>query len=186
MINYPNKKKTYETVKQSVRNVANQGMALEEMINKTNAYYRLHEIALIAKRPTPVKVIKTNEFKHIVDGFFLEPSSLDYVGIYNGYYLDFEAKETTSKKGFPFQNISIHQIEAMKEIIKHHGYCFAIIFLKAYNEIYFIDGKDMVFYYENGSSYLTYETIKEVGTLIKEGYLAPIDYLKVVKEKYNL
>ena len=55
MINYPTKK---ANLNRKVNNLANKGMALEEMINQANDYYRVHDIAFINKRPTPIKVIK--------------------------------------------------------------------------------------------------------------------------------
>ena len=39
---------------------ANRGMALENDINETNKYYREYDIALIYKKPTPIRVTKTN------------------------------------------------------------------------------------------------------------------------------
>ena len=184
MINYPNGKKTFNRNANTYKNMSNQGMALEEMINKTNEYYKAHNIAYVHKRPTPVKVLKTNDYAHIVDGVFLEPSTLDYVGTYKGKYLDFEAKETTSKKGFPIKNIASHQIQAIKDIISNGGISFVIIFLKSFNEIYYLDGKDMISLYENEETIISYDKIKEIGVLIKEGYLAPVDYISVIKKIY--
>ena len=182
MINYPTKKKVTNITK--FKNTANQGMALEEMINKTNDYYALHNIALVNKRPTNIKILKTSDKYKITDAVFLTPSTLDYVGVCDGYYLDFEAKETISTKGFSMNNIATHQINAMKDIIKHKGITFAIIFLKAYNEIYLIDGQVLIDSFNNNIKIIPYEKIKEIGTLIKEGFFTPVDYIKVVKEKY--
>ena len=133
MINYPTMKKTSDFNKKKERVIANQGMALEDMINRTNDYYLLHNIAFVNKRPTSVKILKTSDKYKITEAVFLAPSTLDYVGVYKGRYLDFEAKETISKKGFPMANISEHQIKAMENIIKHNGITFAIIFLRSFN-----------------------------------------------------
>lgn len=184
MINYPTTKKVSDYQDNKYKNNANQGMALEEMINKTNEYYQNRNIAFICKRPTNIKVLKTSDKYKINEAVFLSPSTLDYVGVYEGRYLDFEAKETTNKKGFPMANISEHQIKAMENIIKHKGITFAIVFLKAYNEIYLIDGKVLIDSYISKQNIIPYEQIKMVGTLIKEGYFAIVDYIKVVKEKY--
>ena len=37
---------------------------------------------------------------NITEGVFMAPSTLDYVGLYQGKYLDFDAKETASKTNF--------------------------------------------------------------------------------------
>ena len=184
MINYPTTKKLSDYQNKKVRNTANQGMALEEMINKTNDYYLQHNIAFISKRPTSIKVLKTSDKYKITEAVFLAPSTLDYVGVYKGRYLDFEAKETVSKKGFPMANISEHQIKAMENIIKQNGITFAIIFLKSFNEIYLVDGQVLIDSYISKQNIIPYEQIKMVGTLIKEGYYTPVDYIKVVNEKY--
>lgn len=184
MIKYPTMKKVTEYSKSSNRNTANRGMALEDMINRTNEYYLQHDIAFINKRPTSIKILKTSDKYKITEAVFLAPSTLDYVGICDGHYLDFEAKETLSKKGFPKENIAPHQIKAMEAIIKQKGITFAIIFLRAFNEIYLIDGKALIEAYNDNKTIIPYEDIQKIGALIKEGYLTPLDYIKVVKEKY--
>ena len=66
---------------------ANRGMALENDINETNKYYREYDIALIYKKPTPIRITKTNyQNMRVTDGFFECPSTLDYNGVYKGYY----------------------------------------------------------------------------------------------------
>lgn len=184
MINYPTGKKVSEYQNNKIRNTANQGMALEEMINKTNEYYLQKEIAFVSKRPTSVKILKTSDKYKITDAVFLAPSTLDYVGVYKGRYLDFEAKETINKKGFPMANISEHQIKAMENIIKHQGITFTIIFLRSFNEIYLLDGQVLIDAYISKQNIIPYEQIKMIGTIIKEGYFTPVDYIKVVNEKY--
>ena len=184
MINYPTGKKVSEYQNNKIRNTANQGMALEEMINKTNEYYLQKEIAFVSKRPTSVKILKTSDKYKITDAVFLAPSTLDYVGVYKGRYLDFEAKETINKKGFPMANISEHQIKAMENIIKHQGITFTIIFLRSFNEIYLLDGQVLIDAYILKQNIIPYEQIKMIGTIIKEGYFTPVDYIKVVNEKY--
>ena len=184
MINYPTGKKVSDYSKNKVNNNANKGMALEEMINKTNEYYLQRNIAFITKRPTSVKILKTSDKYKINEAVFLAPSTLDYVGVCEGHYLDFEAKETISKKGFPMANISEHQIKAMENIIKHKGITFAIIFLRSFNEIYLLDGQVLIDAYISKQNIIPYEQINKIGTLIKEGYFTPVDYIKVVNEKY--
>ena len=64
MIKYPNNiipKHKYKTY-------ANRGMTLESELNSTNTYYLENNIAVIYKKPTPVKVLKQINFnakKHI-------------------------------------------------------------------------------------------------------------------------
>ena len=67
---------------------ANRGMMLERDINQSNKYYLDHNIALIYKKPTPIKVVKVEYPKNVIkEAYFNEPSTLDYNGIYKGKYL---------------------------------------------------------------------------------------------------
>lgn len=184
MIKYPTLKKQSEFSKENKLNNSNKGMALEDMINKTNDFYLLHNIAFINKRPTNIKILKTSDKYKITEAVFLAPSTLDYVGVCNGHYLDFEAKETTSKRGFPMNNIASHQLKAMETIINQKGITFAIIFLRMFNEIYLIDGQVLLTANKENKTIIPYEEIKKVGHLIKEGYFTPVDYIKVVKKVY--
>ena len=95
MINYPNGKKAKKVVpeeKISTRknfNAANRGMALENDLNLSNEYYRDANLAIITKRPTPIKVVKvdyTNGPK-IIEAFFEKQSTTDYNGVYKGRYI---------------------------------------------------------------------------------------------------
>lgn len=56
-MNYPNNKiKTNN----SYIEYGNRGMTLESDINSSNKYYLENDIALIYKKPTPIKVVKVN------------------------------------------------------------------------------------------------------------------------------
>jgi recombination protein U len=184
MINYPTLKNKNDFSKEKKINNANKGMALEDMINKSNEYYQTHNIAFVSKRPTSIKILKTSDKYKITEAVFLAPSTLDYVGVCQGHYLDFEAKETTSKKGFPMSNIASHQLNAMEAIIKQKGITFAIIFLRAFNEIYLIDGQILLNANKENKTIIPYDEIKQTGHLIKEGYFTPVDYIKIVKDIY--
>jgi recombination protein U len=94
-MNYPNKKEHSNKV---CIEYGNRGMTLESDINSSNKYYLDNDIALIYKKPTPIKVVKVNYIKNkITEGYYEVPSTTDYNGIYKGKYIDFEAKETKSK-----------------------------------------------------------------------------------------
>ena len=90
---YPNSNKTY---KKKISH-ANRGMNLESLINEANKYYLDNDIAIIYKKPTPIGIVSVedqNNTKIITKAYFKEPSTLDYQGIYKGYYIEFDAKQT--------------------------------------------------------------------------------------------
>src|SRR5690554_4974857 len=99
-------------------NYSNRGMTLEEDINETNQYYLISNQAVIHKKPTPVQIVKVDYPRRsaavIREAYFKQPSTTDYNGVYNGKYVDFEAKETSNKTSFPLSNIHEHQIQHMK------------------------------------------------------------------------
>ena len=112
-------------------NYGNRGMSLEYDLNETNNYYLLQDIAVIYKKPTPIKIVDVDYPSRkeavIKKAFFQIPSTTDYNGIYKGKYIDFEAKETTSSTSFPLANIHNHQIKHLQSIEKHGGIAFLIV-----------------------------------------------------------
>ena len=182
MINYPIKKSGNKTI-----SYKNRGMTLEEDINATNEYYLAHNIAVIHKKPIPIKVVNVNypnRQSAVIDkAFYVVPSTTDYNGLYKGNHIDFEAKETINKTSFPLSNIHTHQIEHLINIKKHGGISFLLIFFKAKDEIYLLETKylkDFVTRSIKGRKSITYDEIKEYGYPVKEGYAPRIEYLNVI------
>ena len=108
-MNYPNGIKVKQT-----KNIHydNRGMSLESDLNITNQYYASNNIAFIYKKPTPIQITKVdfNNRHNVVikEAFFKEPSTTDYNGLYNGKYIDFEAKESNISTSFSLNNIHKH------------------------------------------------------------------------------
>lgn len=184
MIQYPNKQATFSKPKQ---NHSNRGMKLEKVLNETNEYYLQHDIAIIHKKPIPIQIVKVDypsrQGAVIKEAYYKVPSTTDYNGLYKGYHIDFEAKETQNKTAFPLQNIHVHQIKHLTDIDKHGGISFLIIHFKQFDEIYVLKAKDLDEFYTRsltGRKSISYKELKERGYLIKEGYAPRIDYLKVV------
>lgn len=190
MIKYPTGKsyqKKSEKPKIRSSSLANRGMDLEETINKSNEYYRDKNIALITKRPTPINVVKVDYSRgaKIIDAYFEKQSTTDYNGVFQGKYLDFEAKSTISKTSLPLANITKHQIEHIKKVQEHGGIAFFIIRFSSLNETYLIDASFVIKHFEEQKrKSLTYLKLKEVGHLISEGYQPRLDYLAIVKKLY--
>lgn len=166
----------------------NRGMDLENDINLTNEFYLKNGLCLVTKRPTPINVVSVDYSKGaiITNAYFEKQSTTDYNGVYKGRYLDFEAKSTKKLTSFPMANISKHQIEHLKRVILHGGIAFFIIEFSAKNEVYFLDGKFVINYYENGKrKSIPYETIKLDGKLIKKSFMPRLDYLPIIEEIYG-
>ena len=171
----------------SLLSAANRGMSLEEDINLSNDFYRETGRALINKRPTPINIVKV-DYSHgarITDAYFEKQSTTDYNGVYKGRYIDFEAKNTKSTTSFPLSNISEHQIVHLKNVIKHGGIAFFVISFQIQNEIYLLDAKFVIEFYEHGKrKSIPYEAFKESGLLIKQDYSPRLHYLDAVDQLY--
>lgn len=175
---YPGKaKKEY----QKFINYANRGMDLENLINEANDYYIKENLAIIYKKPTPVDIKKvTYKCKtEYIEGVLKQKSTLDYVGVYKGKYLDFDAKSTKSKTSFALSNIHNHQLKHIERIIDNGGISFLIIEINS--QFFILDGKILLeFIHSNSRKSIPYEFIKACGIEIKLNYNPTLDYLKEI------
>ena len=73
----------------------------------------------------------------IKEAYFREASTTDYNGVYRGYYLDFEAKETQNKTSFPFKNFHEHQIQHMENCLTQQGVCFVLLWFSSLQRCFF-------------------------------------------------
>ena len=169
----------------------NRGMNLENDINLSNQYYVDTKQAFIYKKPTPIKIIKvdyptkSNKVGNIKikEAYFESPSTTDYNGLYDGKYIDFEAKETNNKSYFPLENIHEHQIKHLRNIFENGGIGFLIIRFIEYNKTYLLFAKDFFEFLDNNDrKSIPIEYFQEKGHEIMEKYSPRLDYLKIVKE----
>lgn len=156
-------------------------MTLEAELNDSNKYYLENNIAVIYKKPTPIKVVKQVNQK-IVNAYFEKPSTTDYNGIYEGKYIDFEAKETT-KNLFPLTNIHPHQIKHIENVLKQGAICFLIVRFVKLNETYLLFGKDFLDFINNTTrKSIPLEYFKEKGHLIKDKLMPKVDYIDIINK----
>lgn len=195
--NYPNGKKYKPkeqesgktTPKKKNSSYSNRGMTLEEDLNETNEYYRERKIAVIHKKPTPVQIVQVDYPNRsaavIKEAYFKLASTTDYNGVYNGKYIDFEAKETQNPTSFPLKNFHEHQIQHMEEVITQGGICFVILRFTKPEQVYLLEAKHLLMYWERmlsgGRKSITKEEIEERGHRIPLGFQPRIDYIKVLE-----
>ena len=175
---YPNNiKKDYK----KITSFSNRGMDLEQIIEMTNQYYIDNDIAYIYKKPTPIGVTKVSyneKGKRIMDGFYKCPSTLDFNGIYKGYYIEFDAKVTLNKTSFPISNVHEHQINHINNINKHGGIVFLIIMMN--NKYFLLMGSTFLDFIKNNSrKSIPYEFLENNSYEINLS-LNGLDYLKII------
>ncbi len=176
MINYPvginNKKKTIQ--------YKNRGMSLESLINDSNEFYLRNNIAVIYKKPTPIKIIKMDSNKkRITNAIFDKHSTTDYNGVYKGKYIDFEAKSTKSKTSFSLSNFQSCQIAHFRKILMQKATAFVIIEFSTLEEYYILSAKKLIEFIDNKKKKsIPLKYIKENGFIISLTINPPLDYLK--------
>ena len=165
-------------------------MSLEELLNQTNSFYEAQGIAFIHKKPTPVQVVqvdyKSRATAKITEAYYTTPSTTDYNGVYRGYYIDFEAKQT-NLPSLPFHNFHSHQIEHMNNVLSQNGICFVIIYYKKAQKVYLIPAQYITTWYKD--SFTKKDARKSIslkmaethGTEISSSGFPSIDYLPTLE-----
>ena len=167
---------------------ANRGMNLEEDINQSNEYYLRNKMALIYKRPTPIQVVKVDYGKgvKITEAYFSEKSTTDYNGVYQGRYVDIEAKSTQSKTSFPLSNITSKQFEHLNNVIKQGGLAFFIIEFVKHQKTYIVEANKIIEFKETEErKSIPFAQFEELGREIKRGYSPRLDYLPFIDETHR-
>lgn len=170
-------------------NYANRGMSLESDLNLTNTYYLESNMAVIYKKPTPIKIVKVcfdaKKNATIKEAYFKLPSTTDYNGLYRGAYIDFEAKEVKGKKSFPLTNINEHQIDHIRSIIKHGGIAFIIVRFTMLNKTFVLKGEDLIKFVDTEKlKSIPLSLFESDGYIINESYMPRLDYIKIIDSVY--
>ena len=167
---------------------ANRGMDLENDINNTNSYYLDNDIAIVYKKPTPIKVSKVNYNKNhtiITEAFYEMPSTTDYYGIYKGKYIDFDAKEVKNSSSFALSNLHAHQLKHLKRVKEHGGISFLIVRFYKNNITYLIEIDEIIDYInsENRKS-IPIDYFESKAHRIPDAYIPRVNYIKVIDNLY--
>ena len=167
---------------------ANRGMDLENDINNTNSYYLDNDIAIVYKKPTPIKVSKFNYNKNhtiITEAFYEMPSTTDYNGIYKGKYIDFDAKEVKNSSSFALSNLHAHQLKHLKRVKEHGGISFLIVRFYKNNITYLIEIDEIIDYInsENRKS-IPIDYFESKAHRIPDAYIPRVNYIKVIDNLY--
>lgn len=163
------------------------GQSLESDINDSNSWYRETGKALIYKKPTPVQVVHVDyparNRARITEAYYRTPSTTDYNGVYKGKYVDFEAKETQCKTGFPLYLVHPHQIAHLKRVREHGGCGFFIIRFTSRQVTMVVDAPSLIRAMDQcEKSLVPYAWFEEHGIPVGEGLCPRLAYLKAVDQ----
>ena len=163
------------------RSYANRGMQLERILELANKKYLNSGIADIQKLPTPVKIMKVTGSK--VEGVRTKGHLVDYVGIYNGVSLIFDAKETKEAR-FPLQNVELHQYERLKSWSEKGAIAFLIVYFAKYDKYFYLPFASLKWAFERanegGRKSIAYEEFEICAQEVKskDGYV--LHYLEAI------
>ncbi|WP_432355887.1 Holliday junction resolvase RecU [Sporosarcina sp. A2] len=192
-IRYPNGKKyvpttTNSAVKPASISFSNRGKTLEDELNESNEYYNSRGLAVIHKKPVPIQIVNVRyparSAAVITEAYFKTASTTDYNGVWQGKYVDFEAKETKNKTSFPLQNIHDHQVEHMSQVHEQGGIAFMIIRFSMLDRYFIIPFEQ---FHEKwtrmltgGRKSMTLAEIEDMSVEIQPGYHPRLDYLRAL------
>ena len=121
----------------------------------------------------------------ITKAFYKIPSTTDYNGLWNGKYIDFEAKETNSATSFSLNNIHEHQIEHMKKILIHGGITFIIVRFKKIDKTFILPFKKFIFFYDRakngGRKSIKLSEFEQTAFELSFNYKIRLDYITIIK-----
>ncbi|WP_062052382.1 Holliday junction resolvase RecU [Bacillus sp. JCM 19034] len=162
----------------------NRGMAFEHLINVTNQQYSNKGMAIINKRPTPVKVLKSKGTR-VLSGYFEEKSTVDYDGIYESKPIVFEAK-TTGEKRFPLSMLSKHQYDYLEQAHKNGAIAFLLIEIRPVHRVFLLPVETFRHYMvkakKGGRKSIPLDDLDIYAYEVNRGRGVLLDYLAVVNK----
>ncbi|MGG0650916.1 Holliday junction resolvase RecU, partial [Bacillus mycoides] len=165
----------------------NRGMAFEKLINLSNEMYQRGRVALINKRPTPVKVLKM-VYGRVKDGYYKSKSTVDYDGVYKGRAIAFEAKSTNEINRFDLKNIARHQLDYLEKAEKMGAICFFLIGFSKDKSVFLVPLSVIQAYVRmsqqpKGKKSIPRADFDIYGYLADQTERAPVDYLQYIDEQ---
>lgn len=189
MIQYPKGARIKKTTIAQPKEItySRRGMRFETMINESNQYYLMRQRAVIHKKPTPIRIAHVDYPKRsaakITEAYFTEASTTDYNGVFEGNYIDFEAKETKNKTSFPLKNFHQHQIKHMQSCQQQGGICFALLWFSTLQRCFLLPFEVLNEYWQNkeeGRKSIPLSVIETQGYECPLTLQPPIDYLQAL------
>ncbi|TSB47143.1 Holliday junction resolvase RecU [Alkalicoccobacillus porphyridii] len=166
---------------------ANRGQAFEMLLNIINTQYKNQQIALINKRPTPVKILKSAG-RRITQAHFDVKSTVDYDGTYKGKSIVFEAK-STEKPSFPLDMLAAHQLKHLIDSDKHGAVSFLIVEFRKHHKIFYCPISFVNEYYikaaAGGGKSIPFVDFEANAYEVKQGRVS-LDYLAIVDQLQGL
>lgn len=168
-------------------NYGNRGKQLEQMVETSNRQYSFQGRAIIQKIPTPVKVLDINSRTgKIRSGYYERKSTVDYIGVYKGIGIAFDAKETSVETRFDLSNIKEHQYNYLKKWVVSGGIAFLLLHFNTLDQSYYLPFELLKKYWEGmikgGRKSIPYQKIAQKKYKIASNGLIILDYLDIIDD----
>ncbi|WP_391591800.1 Holliday junction resolvase RecU [[Mycoplasma] cavipharyngis] len=133
----------------------NRGMFTESLVKNSIHWYYTNNIAFFQKNHVPIKLSNVDKNNKKIHGYIAK-SGLDYYGLYQGKYIEFEVKETENNV-FELSQLKRHQLEQMQRIKQFQGISFLILNFITVEKIFFITADQIDHFKKNKISKITLE-----------------------------
>ncbi|SFM35307.1 Holliday junction resolvase RecU [Salibacterium qingdaonense] len=161
---------------------ANRGMGFENLVNTTNLQYKNKGLALISKRPTPMKIIGSTKGGQNIC-VFDQKSTVDFDGVYRGLSIQFEAKSTGEKR-FDLKMITDSQIDFLQQSERQGAVCFVLLEIRPLRTVYYVPNNMLQKYVREaqrgGRKSIPLDDLEIYADVVTQGQGIPLDYLAVV------
>lgn len=170
---------------------ANRGVDFENLIEFSNRQYEARGLAIVNKRPTPVKIMQKLNGGWI-KGFLDKQSTVDFDGtIRGGRSIVFEAKQIKKENRFDLKNIEPHQVDYLAKCHALGAISFLLIEFAGLKTVYLLPYETLKYYWERrqkgarGTQSIPLSDLEVNAWVVRSGKV-PVDYLPVVNKVWNL
>lgn len=169
----------------------NNGELFESIIIMANNSYLNKNIANIQKIATPMKAKKNALTGEVQGCIYGAKSTVDFVGVYQGKAIAFDAKTTIDENKFPLKNWKEHQVEFLQKWEECGGVAFCLLWLQYSDKYYLITQKMLVDYWDKhqenkgkrGFGSIPFEVIERECIEVQQGEGITIDYLSCIDQE---
>lgn len=113
---------------------ANRGMLFQRSVDYACQQYDAKGTAIFHEVPTSWKVIRKGN--RIVEAYPEKKSIVDFLGMFNGRGLAFDAKSTRERTRFPLSNVEQHQVDFLRRYVDRGGISFLLVEFAVLHEVY--------------------------------------------------
>lgn len=165
-----------------IRQQANRGRALEELIIMANRQYRTQHLAVIHKVPTAWIPLRNGQGR-IISAKVEEKAAVDFLGTYRGRPLAFDAKHCSGER-IRWDRLETHQDQFLEDWAGNGGIGFILVGFRM--ERFFVIPwttwrEGMLRWQEKqGPASISVKQMQPSWEVILGGRAAVLDYLKVV------